>query len=121
RTYFSRWKFKHPGTSDFQKAVEEVTGRSWEAFFDQFIYGDRMVDYAVERIEPVSSEQGTYAYRVTVSGRSGKDGPVYVRFLYEDGQSVKQRWPGEEDAVVFSLPPHTAKLRHVLVDPDNEV
>lgn len=121
RTYFNRWKFKHPSTGDFQKTVEDVTGKNWTPFFDQFVYGDRMADYAVEAIETLESEPGTYAYRVTVSARGGKDGPVHVRFVYEDGQSVKQQWSGAEDTVVFRLPPHTAKLRHVVVDPDYEV
>jgi len=118
RTYFDRWKFRHPATGDFQKTVEDVTKQSWAAFFDQFVYGDQMADYAVERIEKIKSERGTYAYRVTVAGRGGKDGPVSVRFLYEDGQSIKQEWTGNDASVVFTLPPHAAKLRHVVVDPD---
>jgi len=121
RTYFEKWKFKHPSTGDFQKTLESVTKRSWGEFFDQFIYGDQMVDYTVERIESLPSEKGQYAYRVTVSGRGGKDGPVQVRFVYEDGQSVKQEWNGNDDSVVFTLPPHTAKLKFAVVDPDYSV
>lgn len=120
RTYFDRWKFKHPSTGDFQKTLEDVTKRSWAPFFDQFVYGDRMVDYAVESIERLESEAGTYSYRVAVAARGGKDGPVYVRFLYEDGQSIKQEWAGEDGLISFALPPHTAKLRYVVVDPDHE-
>lgn len=121
RTYFDRWKFKHPATGDFQKTLEDVTKRSWSSFFDQFVYGDRMVDYAIERIEKLKSEPDQHAYRVTVTGKSGKHGPVYVRFLYEDGQAVKQEWNGEEDSVVFTLPPHSAKLQYVVIDPDHAV
>ncbi|HZG76796.1 MAG TPA: M1 family metallopeptidase [Paenibacillus sp.] len=122
RAYFDRWKFKHPSTGDFQRTVEDVTKTSWAPFFDQFVYGDQMVDYAVERIEKLPPPaSGQFAYRVTVSGRAGLDGPVYVRFLYEDGQSIKQEWKGDEASAVFTLPPHTAKLRHVVVDPDGQV
>ncbi len=32
RTYFQRWKFKHPTTSDFQQVVEDVTKTSWQPF-----------------------------------------------------------------------------------------
>lgn len=121
RTYFDRWKFKHPATGDFQKTLEDVTKRSWSAFFDQFVYGDQMVDYAVERIEAdraASKNGGGYAYRVAVSARDGKAGPVSVRFVYEDGHTAKQEWEGDEDTVVFTLPAYTAKLQHVLVDPE---
>jgi hypothetical protein len=121
RTYFDRWKFKHPATGDFQKTVEDVTKQSWANFFDQFVYGDQMVDYAVERIESVKADKGFFAYRITVAGRDGRDGPVQVRFVYEDGQSIKQEWKGEEASIVFTLPPHTSKLRHVVVDPDYAV
>lgn len=118
QTYFNQWKFKHPSTADFQKTLESVTKQSWDEFFDQFVYGDQMVDYAVEQIEPLETEDGKYAYRVAVSSRGGKHGPVHVRFVYEDGQSVKQLWEGKEDSILFTLPPHPAKLRYVLVDPD---
>jgi len=123
RTYFDRWKFKHPSTGDFQKTVEDVTKRNWSSFFDQFVYGDQMVDYAVERIDEIVAdrEQGLYGYEVTVAAKSGKDGPVSVRFLYEDGQTIQQAWKGEEDRTTFRLPPHGAKLRHVVVDPDRDV
>ena len=121
REYFRKWKFKHPSTADFLRTAEEVTGRSWAEFFDQFVYGGGMADYAVQSIVREPSPPGTYAYRVTVAAKGGKAGPLYVRFAYADGRSVRQLWSGAESEVVFRLPPHTAELRYVAVDPDREV
>jgi hypothetical protein len=121
RTYFTRWKFRHPATGDFQKALEDVTRRSWDSFFDQFVYGDQMVDYTVERIEAkqvrVDGEQRS-EYRVHVSAQGGMMGPVTVRFRFDDGSTMNQHWKGDEKAAVFTLPPTKAKLRWVTVDPD---
>ncbi|WP_233531620.1 M1 family metallopeptidase [Paenibacillus alkalitolerans] len=121
RTYFTRWKFRHPATGDFQKTLEDVTKRSWAEFFDQFVYGDLMVDYAVERI--VSKKVRTDGverneYRVVVSSRSGLQGPVTVRFRFDDGATLNEQWKGDQKSVVFTLPPTESKLRWVAVDPE---
>lgn len=121
RTYFAKWKFKHPATGDFQKTLETVTSRSWSAFFDQFVYGDEMVDHRVDAIQEKVVKNGqasAYAYDVLVSSRSGMQGPVTVRFQYEDGKALQREWAASEREVVFSLPPYSAKLSWVAVDPE---
>ncbi|MCS7041191.1 MAG: M1 family metallopeptidase [Bryobacteraceae bacterium] len=50
RVYHQRWRFRHPSSRDFQQAVEEVSGRSLEWFFSQFVFGARRLDYAVSEI-----------------------------------------------------------------------
>ncbi len=120
KTYFERWKFRHPSTGDFQKVLENVTKRSWDSFFDQFVYGDLMVDYSVDRIDEKKVRTGDktgYEYRIQVSSLSGKHGPVNVRFRFEDGSTVNQQWKGDEKSTVFTLPPSATKLRWVSVDP----
>lgn len=54
RTYFERWKLKHPTTADFRAVVNEVAGRDMNWFFDQFIFSTNTLDYAVDE---VSSEE----------------------------------------------------------------
>jgi aminopeptidase N len=38
KTYLEEYQFKVVETIDFQRTIEKVTGRSFEEFFDQFIY-----------------------------------------------------------------------------------
>ncbi|MEM1319829.1 MAG: M1 family metallopeptidase [Bacteroidota bacterium] len=58
RTYFQRWKFKHPCGTDFTDVVNEVVkdchgdrfGPDMNWFFDQVLYGTEVCDYAVASI-----------------------------------------------------------------------
>ncbi len=38
RAYYNRFKGSNADTRDFQKVVEEVSGKSWRIFFDQWLY-----------------------------------------------------------------------------------
>jgi hypothetical protein len=50
RTYFERWRFKHPSTNDFRAVVNEVSGRDMNWFFDQFVYSSDILDYSVDEV-----------------------------------------------------------------------
>lgn len=50
RTYFERFRFKHPATEDFVRTANEVSGQNLDWFFNQFVYGTQKVDYAVAGI-----------------------------------------------------------------------
>ena len=67
RTYFRKWKFKHPCRQDFIDVVNELVklkssdfpdGMDW--YFDQVIYGTGLCDYAITNIsnEVISTEAG---------------------------------------------------------------
>lgn len=47
RTYHQRWRFNHPTARDFQKVATEVSGKNLDWFFDQFFFGNRLLDYSV--------------------------------------------------------------------------
>ena len=58
KTYFLRWKFKHPCANDFVDVVNEVVaqkypekfGENMNWFFQQVLYGTEICDYAVTSI-----------------------------------------------------------------------
>lgn len=50
RAYHHRWRFRHPHSRDFQRVVEDVSGRDMDWFFSQFVFGSRKLDYAVSEI-----------------------------------------------------------------------
>jgi hypothetical protein len=70
RAYHQRWRFRHPSSKDFQQVAEEVSGRSLEWFFEQFVFGARRLDYAVSDIG--SRRLGTPA------GAFEKDGGIQI-------------------------------------------
>jgi hypothetical protein len=58
KTYFNRWKFKHPCARDFLATVNEIVpkfhgnkfGRDLNWYFDQVLYGTDVCDYALRYI-----------------------------------------------------------------------
>ncbi|MBD3288582.1 M1 family peptidase [candidate division KSB1 bacterium] len=50
RTYFERWKFKHPKTQDFIDVANEVAGQKLDWFFDQALFTNYVLDYSVDRV-----------------------------------------------------------------------
>ena len=67
RTYFERWKFKHPCSRDFVDVVNEVVlrrlgdryGKDMNWFFDQVLYGTGVCDYELTSITNMPVEPVT--------------------------------------------------------------
>jgi hypothetical protein len=51
RAWFERYKFHHPDSVDFEKLVNEVSGRDLTWFFDQFVFGTNWLNYKVDSVE----------------------------------------------------------------------
>jgi len=47
RTYFSRFRFRHPSTADFISVVNEVSGRDLTWFFDELFFSTLNFDYGI--------------------------------------------------------------------------
>ena len=45
RSYHQKWRFAHPTARDFQQTANEVSGSNLDWFFDQFFFGNRLLDY----------------------------------------------------------------------------
>jgi len=120
RTYFQRWKFRHPTTQDFQKVLQDVTHRNWDSYFKQFVYGDMMIDYAVTGVKSRQTEQhGTTVYetRVYLERLGGVHRPVEVAIKLADGSIHMEKWNGAEkqkELVLYTEQP----AEWVLVDPE---
>ncbi|MEI7026430.1 M1 family metallopeptidase [Paenibacillus sp. y28] len=119
KTYFQRWKFRHPGSEDFKKTLEDVTKQPWDEFFRQFVYGNEMVDYAVDRIQSRSVNQdGTdvYEHAVWLKRLGGYHGPVPFVLHFADGTERREEWDGKDMEVKISLT-HPAPLVWAAIDP----
>lgn len=120
KAYYERAKFRHPGSKDFQKAVEQVTGQSWQAFFDQFVYNGLMVDYSIESIRSARASEGGYEHEVTVRRLGGSYGPLVLRAQFADGTVQEQPVPHHEDTISVKLK-HAHKLVWAQLDPKYEI
>ncbi|MDP5274675.1 M1 family metallopeptidase [Chengkuizengella axinellae] len=125
KTYFQQWKFKHPSTEDFQAVLEEVTNQSWADYFHEFIYGDKMVDYAIEslQINEISNpeEPPLYEHKVTIN-RNGAIHyePVSILFSFSDGTFIEKEWEGTDKNKHFDFI-HPSTLSWAAIDPDHTI
>ncbi len=70
KTYFNRWRFKHPCGRDFLAVVNEIVpkyhgnrfGKDMNWFFDQVLYGSDVCDYELTSIEnkELAAPQGVF-------------------------------------------------------------
>ncbi|MGG3839136.1 M1 family metallopeptidase [Paenibacillus thiaminolyticus] len=119
RTYTQKYRFKHPTTADFQRVVEQVTERKWTDFFNQYVYGNQMADFAVEGIDTrVVDSEGAPRYEATVHiVKKGADYPsVPIVFHFADGTSTRKVWNGDGERMQYRIN-HTAPLDWVMIDP----
>jgi hypothetical protein len=118
RTYFSRWKFKHPASNDFVSIVNEVVakihgrrfGKNLNWYFDQVLYGTDICDYELtsltntravsrhdssgSRIAPDSAEHVCYDSKVIVSRLGEVILPMTILVCFENGDSLRIPWDG---------------------------
>jgi hypothetical protein len=69
RTYFQRYRFRHPTTSDFEATVSQVAEQDLDWFFRQALRSPAVLDYSVRRAEsrPLKPPRGQF-------WRPGEDG-----------------------------------------------
>ncbi len=119
RTYFQRYRFKHPTTEDFIRTVNEVTKRDHRWFFEQTFFSAEWVDYAVVAatsktiparegifdkndspayISPSEGDETekTYLNEVVVRRLGGASLPVEIAMLFEDGVEILKHWDGKD-------------------------
>lgn len=144
KTYFQRWKFKHPTSEDFFAVAEEVSGQELSWFFDQFFGSPDKLDYAVDRVRSVivkkpegifeekkenependSSEsqkkEKIYKNEVVVLRKGELIFPQEILIVFENGEEIRENWDGKErwKRFVYFKP---EKLKFAQIDPDNKI
>jgi aminopeptidase N len=126
KTYLERHKFGNVVTEDLASVVEELSGRSYEQFFDQWIYHGhfpeleahyawdqktRMAKISVRQTQKVTDEVFLFEFPFTVSFGE-KNGSI------EQTVNVKEReaefyFPLPEAPRVVTLDPHLALLAKI--------
>jgi hypothetical protein len=127
RTYFERWKFKHPNADNFIAIVNEIVtkrlgnrfGPNMNWFFDQVLYGDQVCDYELYSVQ--NTKQGS-AYRsaITVYRRGDAQLPVEVLVHFENGKEQLLHWDGMARTHTFTLT-QTASAEWARIDPQQKI
>ncbi|HZX11546.1 MAG TPA: hypothetical protein VFG01_11430, partial [Acidobacteriota bacterium] len=143
KTYFERWRFRHPQTQDFIDVTEEVSGMNLDWFFDQFLKTPGALDYAVSQVrsqkinepkgifdegkllpkegeEEQEAEEKQYKNTVTVVRKGEWIFPQDILITFEDGEEIRESWNGQDrwKRFIYYKP---VKLKSASVDPENKV
>ena len=121
RTYFQKWKFKHPRGQDFIAVAEEVIlqsrGESFtstlSSFFEQTVYEATFVDFRVDQINPETNS-------FTVIREGDLVIPVEVKVIFQDESEQILGWDAQMQQWTKSFP-STKKIKSVHIDPDGKI
>ncbi len=107
--YVQQYKGRNVVTSDFQRAIEEATGRSMDWFFDQWIYGPGHPDLKVTYSWDDKTKTATLGVKQSQSGDGMPDvfrATVDVAFVTGSGTRQLQRvkLTEREHTFLFVLP-----------------
>jgi len=145
KTYYEKWKFRHPRSEDFVQVVEEVSGRDLKWFFDQVLRSPDKLDYAIGSLnsEEVKEPEGIFdgktpeakdqrgktsnkplnkAYRNEVVAVRYGDWifPQDILIVFENGEKIRETWDGRDrwKRFVYWKP---VRLASAQVDPDRKM
>ena len=121
KTYYERWKFRHPVTKDFVQVAEEVSGQELGWFFNQVLYSPDRLDYGISdlRAEEINEPNGIFEGKTvepkdskakrdaSIKPKTYRNTVVVARFgewvfpqeilvVFGDGQKVRETWDGRD-------------------------
>ncbi len=135
-----RWRVLH--ISDFQHELETYTGRSWQTFFKEWVYGKGLTDWAIEEVNYDSdrprvwkmSPHCLHRLQVTVRQQGEISAPTTLAIDLTNGDVIRlplglgptPLFLPEYRAVIQELEdgrwrvdlPVSAKVKQIVVDPD---
>ncbi|NOY78152.1 MAG: M1 family metallopeptidase [Calditrichaeota bacterium] len=145
RTYFTRWKFKHPTSRDFIKTVEDVTGGNWDWYFDQFLNKAGHLDYAIGSVhssritpEPNKAENDSVKHGKKAAGKKTvpnsdvyestikilREGnlhvPIQTKIEFANDSSIIKNWNGISPWKKWTIKSRYA-LTYVAIDPFHKI
>ena len=105
RTYYQRWKFRHPSTADFQAVLSEVSNDAEHVarVFAQNVYAPAEVNARVmdDRVTAMTSVQqrAPAGFETVVTVRHlGVSLPQTLQIRFQDGSSQSQSWQAVDGA-----------------------
>ncbi|MFQ3580867.1 MAG: M1 family metallopeptidase [Chloracidobacterium sp.] len=107
KTYFERWRFKHPTSDDFFDVASEVAGEDLSWFFDQYFRGTKLLDYAVTSLD---------TRQVTITRQGEAVMPHSIELRFADGSVRRETWDGQADRYPITT---DRDLVAVVLDPDD--
>lgn len=111
RTYFERWKFKHPQPEDYKAVMEEVSGKNLDWFFDDLFKTKENVDFKLKDVADLGPQ-----LRVKVKNKTSYPAPVFVSSVDRQGRVLEtfKTEPFTGTSLIFFEKQGVSKIR---IDP----
>src|SRR5262249_54451699 len=95
REYQRKWRYRHPASQDFFDTVNQVSGRDFAWFFDQFVKGVGDLDYELAGIksEKRAEKSGIFekdGRKTEVRASEDNDGEKGKNATYENEVAVRR-------------------------------
>jgi hypothetical protein len=123
-SYAHKYRFRHPSSRDFQKIVEKVTKKSWQDYFDRYVYGDGAPDFSIDDIQIKSTsgdgEGPSYESIVKISNKGSHYPAVPIKFTLLNGSTVERIWSAQGPDTSFNLL-SDSPLLSAEIDPQHSV
>lgn len=81
-SFYSEWKFKHPGTKELQTHFENASGETLDWFFEELLIGNKPIDYKLGNV----TDKGD-TYLVNIENKGAVNLPIPIDG-YRDGKRV---------------------------------
>jgi hypothetical protein len=149
KTYYNRWKFKHPCAKDFIAIVNEVVGKNHGSkfgknmnwFFDEVLYGSNTCDYKLASVSNIKktadkglvdengekvmmkdslNKNAIYESSVIIHRLGEICMPVEVLIKFDNGDEILENWDGKARTREFKYD-KPEKIVWAKVDPSNKI
>jgi hypothetical protein len=93
RTYYARWRLKHVDEDAFREVVEDVSRLDLKWLFAQWLHGNSLIDYRLDKVERYPLDGGRWRTVVTISRLTEGRMPIEIG----DGDEVFVRASGQPE------------------------
>ena len=129
--YFMKYRFTHPSKDDFLNTVEEVSGKNLRWYFDQAVSGTQVFDYQVMNMTALNTNwyeknpkekkgETIYESNLMLHRKGDFQFPADVLVKFENGDTVRERWDGQDRWTRFSFLKNS-KIASAELDPDHTI
>jgi len=140
KTYFNKWKFKHPDGRDFLRVMEEESDMVLDWYYQYFIENTKHIDYGITSV--IGDDQSTY---VTLERHDLMPMPIDLMVTYEDGskqlfymplrimrdvkphemsdvkRTIKPDWPWVNPTYTLQIEKPSTKIKRIEIDPSKRM